>query len=82
MFSLHAHGAGVPHRPGVLKFFVDINSDSIRDPKPWTSILRVSIALEDPGQAAEDYSHGMRNKMQMLSPSSAQPNILLQDESR
>ena len=64
-----------------LKFFVDINSDSIRDPKPLDEYFaEMSIAPEDRDKLLKDYSHGMKNKMQMLVNIIAQPNILLLDE--
>lgn len=40
----------------------------------------VSIALEDRDRLMKDYSHGMKNKMQMLINIVARPNILLLDE--
>ena len=64
-----------------LKFFVDINSDSIRDPRPLDEYFEeMSIAPEDRDKLLKDYSHGMKNKMQMLVNIIAQPNILLLDE--
>ena len=63
-----------------LKFFMDINSDSIRDPKPLDEYFaEMSIAPEDRDKLLKDYSHGMKNKMQMLVNIIAQPNILLLD---
>lgn len=40
----------------------------------------MSIAREDRDRLLKDYSHGMKNKMQMLINIIAQPNILLLDE--
>ncbi|HIX58767.1 MAG TPA: ABC transporter ATP-binding protein, partial [Candidatus Blautia gallistercoris] len=40
----------------------------------------VSIAPEDRDKLLKDYSHGMKNKMQMLVNIIAQPKILLLDE--
>ena len=40
----------------------------------------MSIAPEDRDKLLKDYSHGMKNKMQMLVNIIAQPNILLLDE--
>ena len=60
---------------------MDINSDSIRDPKPLDEYFEeMSIAPEDRDKLLKDYSHGMKNKMQMLVNIIAQPNILLLDE--
>lgn len=64
-----------------LKFFMDINESSIQDPKPLDAYFDlVSIEEEDRDKLLKDYSHGMRNKMQMLINMIAQPNILLLDE--
>ena len=40
----------------------------------------MSIAFEDRDKLLKDYSHGMKNKMQMLVNIIAKPNILLLDE--
>lgn len=64
-----------------LKFFMDINESSIQDPKPLDAYFDlVSIEKEDRDKLLKDYSHGMKNKMQMLINMIAQPNILLLDE--
>ena len=64
-----------------LKFFVDINRDSIQDPKSLDEYFdMMSIAPEDRDKLLKDYSHGMKNKMQMLVNIIAQPNVLLLDE--
>ena len=64
-----------------LKFFMDINEASIRDPKPLDAYFGdMSIDPEDRDKLLKDYSHGMKNKMQMLINIIAQPNILLLDE--
>ena len=64
-----------------LKFFMEINADSIRDPKPLDEYFdEMSIAPEDRDKLLKDYSHGMKNKMQMLVNIIAQPNVLLLDE--
>ena len=64
-----------------LKFFMDINEGSIQDPKPLDAYFDyMSIAPEDRDKLLKDYSHGMKNKMQMLVNIIAQPNILLLDE--
>ena len=41
---------------------------------------KVSIAPEDRDRLLKDYSHGMKNKMQMLINIIAKPNVLLLDE--
>lgn len=64
-----------------LKFFMDINEKSIADPKsPDEYFEYMSIQPEDRDKLLKDYSHGMKNKMQMLINIIARPNILLLDE--
>ena len=64
-----------------LKFFLDINEGSVQNPKSIDAYFdEVSIAPEDRDKLLKDYSHGMKNKMQMLVNIIAQPNILLLDE--
>ena len=64
-----------------LKFFMDINAASIRNPKPLDGYFDdMSIAPADRDKLLKDYSHGMKNKMQMLINIIAQPNLLLLDE--
>ena len=64
-----------------LKFFLDINEGSISDPKPIDEYFEMmSIAPEDRDKLLKDYSHGMKNKMQMLINIIAQPKVLLLDE--
>ena len=64
-----------------LKFFLDINSDSIREPKSIDGYFDfMSIEPEDRDKLMKDYSHGMKNKMQMLVNIIAEPKILLLDE--
>ena len=64
-----------------LKFFMDINEKSINNPKSIDEYFDyMSIEPEDRDKLLKDYSHGMKNKMQMLINIIAQPNILLLDE--
>lgn len=64
-----------------LQFFMDINEDSLRDPHTIDAYFdMMSIAPEDRDKLLKDYSHGMKNKMQMLINIIAQPRILLLDE--
>lgn len=64
-----------------LKFFLDINKSSIQNPKSLDEYFAMmSIAPEDRNKLLKDYSHGMKNKMQMLINIIAQPKILLLDE--
>ncbi|HIW73513.1 MAG TPA: ABC transporter ATP-binding protein [Firmicutes bacterium] len=64
-----------------LKFFLEINEKSIRDPKSIDDYFDyMSIEPDDRDKLLKDYSHGMKNKMQMLVNIIAQPNVLLLDE--
>lgn len=64
-----------------LKFFMDINEASVQNPKPLDEYFDyMSIDPEDRDKLLKDYSHGMKNKMQMLINIIAHPNILLLDE--
>lgn len=64
-----------------LKFFLDINSASVPDPSTLDEYFdMMSIAPEDRDKLLKDYSHGMKNKMQMLINIIAQPKLLLLDE--
>lgn len=64
-----------------LKFFIDINEASIKNLKSIDAYFDImSIAPEDRDKLLKDYSHGMKNKMQMLINIIANPNILLLDE--
>lgn len=64
-----------------LKFYLDINSQSIKAPRSIDEYFDyVKIDPEDRDKLLKDYSHGMKNKMQMLINFISQPNILLLDE--
>lgn len=64
-----------------LKFFMEINEGSVAEPKSLDEYFDfVSIDKEDRDKLMKDYSHGMKNKMQMLINIIASPRILLLDE--
>ena len=64
-----------------LKFFLDINEACIHTPRPLDEYFEVvRIVPEDRDKLLKDYSHGMKNKMQMLINIIAQPKVLLLDE--
>lgn len=64
-----------------LRFFIDINQKSIKNLQEIDSYFELmNIVPEDRDKLLKDYSHGMKNKMQMLVNIIAQPNILLLDE--
>lgn len=64
-----------------LKFFLDINEGRLNSPKSIDEYFDdMSILPEDRDKLLKDYSHGMKNKMQMLVSIIAQPKLLLLDE--
>lgn len=64
-----------------LKFFIDINKERIKNLKTIDEYFEfMKIEKEDRDKLLKDYSHGMKNKMQMLVNIIANPNILLLDE--
>lgn len=64
-----------------LKFFIDINKKRIKEPKTIDEYFELmKIEKEDRDKLLKDYSHGMKNKMQMLVNIIASPDILLLDE--
>ena len=64
-----------------LKFFIEINQDSIKNLKSIDEYFDfMKIDDEDRDKLLKDYSHGMKNKMQMLVNIIANPNVLLFDE--
>lgn len=64
-----------------LKFFLDIHEERIEYPKTLDEYFDyMSIDVEDRDKLLKDYSHGMKNKMQMLINIIARPNVLLLDE--
>ena len=64
-----------------LKFFIDINQSSIENIRTADEYFdMMSIARDDRDRLLKDYSHGMKNKMQMLVNIIASPKLLLLDE--
>ena len=64
-----------------LKFFIDINKEKIQGEKTIDEYFELmSIRADDRDRLIKDYSHGMKNKMQMLVNFIANPGILLLDE--
>ena len=64
-----------------LKFFIEINQDRIKNLKSIDEYFDfMKIDDEDRDKLLKDYSHGMKNKMQMLVNIIANPNVLLFDE--
>ena len=64
-----------------LTFFLEINKDQIKDEKTIDDYFDlVKISKEDQDKLLKEYSHGMKNKMQMLINFIANPKVLLLDE--
>lgn len=64
-----------------LSFFLEINKDKITDKKTIEEYFElVKINKEDQDKLLKEYSHGMKNKMQMLINIIANPKVLLLDE--
>lgn len=69
-----------------VKFFIDINSKSLSHSYSTSDkaideyFHMMSISIEDSNKLLKDYSHGMKNKMQMLVNIIAKPSLLLLDE--
>lgn len=64
-----------------LKFFIEINKNRIKEEKTIDEYFNfMKIEEIDRDKLLKDYSHGMKNKMQMLVNIIANPNILLLDE--
>ena len=64
-----------------LKFFIEINKDRIKNEKSIDEYFEfMKIEKEDRDKLLKDYSHGMKNKMQILVNIIANPSILLFDE--
>ena len=64
-----------------MKFFVDINKDKIDNTKSiddYFDLVKINEADRD--KLLKEYSHGMKNKMQMLVNIIYSPKILLLDE--
>ena len=63
-----------------LKFFLDINENagSIVDAEKYFGMVRLKES--DANKLMKNYSHGMKNKMQMLVNMLSKPNLLLLDE--
>lgn len=64
-----------------LKFFIDINEKRITQQKSideWFDFIKIEV--EDRDKLLKEYSHGMKNKMQMLIYLILNPSIILLDE--
>ena len=64
-----------------IQFFIDINKDKITDLKSIDEYFEiVQIDKKDRDKLLKDYSHGMKNKMQILINIIANPKVILLDE--
>lgn len=64
-----------------LKFFIDINCEKIQSTKTIDEYFDfMDIDVIDRDKLIKDYSHGMKNKLQLLVNIIAKPSILLLDE--
>ena len=64
-----------------LKFYLDINKDKIKDLKDIDYYFDlVKLNKEDQDILLKEYSHGMKNKIQILVNIIANPKIILLDE--
>ncbi|MBR1862225.1 MAG: ABC transporter ATP-binding protein [Lachnospiraceae bacterium] len=64
-----------------VRFFMDIHSDKIKEPKTVEEYLDyVRIPEDTRDRLMKDYSHGTKNKMQMLINIIASPRLMLLDE--
>lgn len=64
-----------------LTFFLEINKERIQNPKTISEYFQmVQMTEEDQNKIMKEYSHGMKNKMQMLIHIISNPKVLLLDE--
>ena len=64
-----------------IKYFLEIHQDQIEYPKhPEEYLMMVGIDEGDCHKLLRDYSHGMKNKVQMLTSLITAPPVLLLDE--
>lgn len=64
-----------------LKFFLDIHENTLSEVKTTDEYFDlIGIQADDRDKLLKDYSHGMKNKMQMLISLVSKPNLLLLDE--
>lgn len=64
-----------------LEFFIEINEEKITDKKSVDEYFdMVKIDKENRDKLLKDYSHGMKNKMQLLINIIANPKVILLDE--
>lgn len=64
-----------------IKFFIDMNAHQMKNIRtPDAYLAKVGIKKEDRHRLMKEYSHGMKNKVQMIATMMIQPPVLLLDE--
>lgn len=64
-----------------LKFYIDINKDKVKNPLTIDEYFDIlNIEKEDRHRLIKNYSHGMKNKIQMVCFIISRPPIILLDE--
>ncbi|MGL5384921.1 MAG: ATP-binding cassette domain-containing protein [Serratia sp. (in: enterobacteria)] len=64
-----------------IKFYLDVHQDQLKDVQSVETYLSwVNILPEDQDRLLKDFSHGMKNKIQMLIYFISKPDVLLLDE--
>lgn len=64
-----------------LQFYMDINKEKVKDLKDIDYYFDlVALSKDDQNLLLKDYSHGMKNKMQILVNIIANPKVILLDE--
>ena len=64
-----------------LQFYLDVNKDKIKDIKEIDEYFDlVKLKKEDQNKLLKEYSHGMKNKIQILINIISNPKVILLDE--
>ena len=64
-----------------LTFFLEVNKNKIKNPKSISEYFNmVQMSEEDQDKIMKEYSHGMKNKIQLLIHIISNPKVLLLDE--
>ncbi|MGO2082465.1 ABC transporter ATP-binding protein [Vagococcus sp.] len=64
-----------------IKFFIEMNQEQMKNIRtPDEYLAKVGIEKADRHRLLKDYSHGMKNKVQMMATMMIQPPVLLLDE--
>ncbi len=64
-----------------IEFFIEVNKDRIKNLKSMDDYFDlVKLSVEDQNKLLKDYSHGMKNKIQLLIIIIENPKVILLDE--